>query len=55
MCTSVAEGGRRCTGQHLTIEQHANRADRRRAADRQRCSAWARDPRTHNAANPPQK
>lgn len=39
MCDSIAEGGRRCTGQHLTIEQHANRADRRRAADRVRKSA----------------
>ena len=30
MCTSVAEGGRRCTGQHLTIlQQHGgNLADR---------------------------
>lgn len=36
MCTSVAEGGRRCTGQHLSLDQHANRAERRRAADRER-------------------
>lgn len=30
MCDSIAEGGRRCTGQHLTLDAHRNRAERRR-------------------------
>lgn len=39
MCKSIAEGGVRCTGHHLSITQHKNRAERRRAADRARKAA----------------
>lgn len=36
MCRSHAEGGRRCTGHHLTLDDHRNRAERRRERDRER-------------------
>ncbi|CPX20652.1 Uncharacterised protein [Mycobacteroides abscessus] len=39
MCKSISEGGRRCNGRHLSLDDHRNRAERRRDRDRKRKQA----------------
>lgn len=36
MCKAISEGGKRCDGQHLSLDDHRNRAERRRERDRKR-------------------
>lgn len=54
MCKSIAEGGHRCNGRHLTLDQHANRAERRREADRARKSA-KKGAAIHDSLHPSQR
>lgn len=52
MCKSIAEGGRRCNGRHLTLDDHRNRAERRRERDRARKRA-EREAKRERAADVP--